>query len=138
VVQDPAARAAWLGRYPELVRAFRRIVPGMSRSGDKQAVHPARMTRAQMRALLAERGIPVRVFARPHEMFVTKTPDEAHEYIPVHVIHINPAGALAKIEMQRRNGTILQAEIPKNILDSLAIRRNDQLFVRPKNVRVFE
>ena len=91
-----------------------------------------------MRTLLASRGTPVRVFARPHEMFVTKTPDEAHEYIPVQVIHINPAGSLAKIEMQRRNGTILQAETPKTLIDSLAVRKGDQLFVRPKNVRVFE
>jgi len=91
-----------------------------------------------MRSLLAKRGIPVRVFARPHEMYVTKTPDDAHEYIPVEVVHINPAGSLAKMEMQRKNGLILQAEIPKTIIDSLAIKRGERVFVRPKNVRVFE
>ena len=52
--------------------------------------------------------------------------------------HINPAGALAKLELQRKNGLILQAEIPKTITDSLEIRKGDQVFVRPKNVRVFE
>jgi sulfate/thiosulfate transport system ATP-binding protein len=135
------SRPHWLARYPELVGAIRKVVPGLSLPVDSPNVSLAgnrKMTRTQMRALLAERGIPVRVFARPHEMFVTKTPDDEHEYIPVEVIHINPAGPLAKIEMQRKNGLILQAEIPKNIVDSLVIRRHDQVFVRPKNVRVFE
>jgi len=137
----PAAttRSHWLSRYPELVGALRKVVPGLplpvDAAGPRQGV---KMTRAQMRALLAERGIPVRVFARPHEMFVVKVPDDSHEYIPVQVTHINPAGALVTIEMQRKNGLILQAEIPKTITDSLEIRRHDRIFVRPKNVRVFE
>lgn len=141
----PSAAAArtppkrnWLARYPELVGGLRRFVPGLSPEGPVIARPPTRMSRAEMRALLAERGIPVRVFARPHEMFVTKTPDEDHEYIPVTVIHLNPAGALAKLELQRKNGLILQAEIPKTILDTLALRKGDQAFVRPKQVRVFE
>lgn len=135
-----STRSNWLSRYPELIGAIRKVVPGLPLPGDAPSGSraPARMTRAQMRAVLAERGIPVRVFARPHEMFVTKTPEDNHEYIPVEVIHINPAGSLAKIEMQRRNGLILQAEIPKTIIDQLVIKRGEQVFVRPKNIRVFE
>lgn len=143
--QRPAAvpvasgKSHWLNRYPELIGAIRKVVPGLPLPIDAPSMRGnGKMTRAQMRALLAERGIPVRVFARPHEMFVSKTPDETHEYIPVEVIHINPAGSLAKIEMQRKSGLILQAEIPKTIIDSLNIRKGDKLFVRPKNVRVFE
>jgi len=139
--QSAPGRAHWLSRYPELASALRKVVPGLPLPiGVPMAIArtQTRMTKARMRALLAERGIPVRVFARPHEMFVTKTPDDAHEYIPVEVIHINPAGSLAKIEMQRKNGLILQAEIPKTILDQLIIKKHDQVFVRPKNVRVFE
>jgi sulfate transport system ATP-binding protein len=129
----------WLARYPELTAAIRKVMPGLPLPPQAVPGRPlTRMTRAQMRTLLAKRGIPVRVFARPHEMFITKTPDDAHEYIPVNVIHINPAGSLAKVEMQRKNGAILQAEVPKSILDSLAIKKDDHIFVRPKNVRVFE
>lgn len=135
----PTSRSHWLSRYPELIGALRKVVPGMPLPGDTVTARTGnKMSRSQMRSLLAERGIPVRVFARPHEMFVTKVPDDQHEYIPVEVTHINPAGALAKLELQRKNGLILQAEIPKTITDSLEIRRNDQVFVRPKNVRVFE
>ncbi len=132
-------RQHWLSRYPELIGALRKVVPSLPLPGDAVAVRQSsKMSRSQMRTLLAERGIPVRVFARPHEMFVTKIPDDQHEYIPVEVTHINPAGALAKLELQRKNGLILQAEIPKTITDSLEIRKGDQVFVRPKNVRVFE
>lgn len=126
-------RSGWLAD------TFRRFAPGLLSPTGAPAARPAsRPSRQEMRALMAERGTPVRIFARPHEMFVTKTPDDEHEYVPVKVIHINPAGSLAKLEMQRKNGLILQAEIPKNILDSLAIRKHDQIFVRPKQVRVFE
>jgi len=71
-------------------------------------------------------------------MFLTKTPDDEHEYIPVEVIHMNPAGPLAKIELQRKNGTILQAEVPKTIVDLLTLQRGDHVYVRAKSIRVFE
>ncbi|NBX03994.1 MAG: sulfate ABC transporter ATP-binding protein [Alphaproteobacteria bacterium] len=128
-------RSGWLSRYPEITQAIRRVVPGVAPSLKTEAVTATKSGAKKPRSM---RGTPVRVFARPHEMFVTKTPDEDHQYIPVKVVHINPAGALAKLEMERSGGVVLQADIPKSILDSLSIRRGDQVFVRPKNVRVFE
>jgi len=131
------ARPHWLNRYPELVGAIRRVVPSFPLPGNAPA-STSQARKRQMSSVLAERGIPVRVFARPHEMYVTKQPDGENEYIGVEVIHVNPAGPLAKLEMQRKNGSILQAEIPKSIIDSLNVTRGDQVFVRPKNIRVFE
>ncbi len=130
----------WLSRYPELVGAIRKVIPSLSLPIDEpvEIVAAAAPTRQQLRARLAERGTPVRIFARPHEMFVVRTPEGNHEYIPAEVIHINPAGSLAKIEMQRKNGGMLQVEIPKTIIDQLTICKGDNLLVRPKNVRVFE
>ena len=131
-------KSHWLNRYPELVGAIRKVMPSVALPAHAPAASPGRTARQEQRAKLAERGTPVRVFARPHEMFVNKTPDDEHEYIPAEVIHINPAGSLAKIEMMRKDGTIIQAEIPKTIVDSLAIRKADRVIVRPKEVRVFE
>ncbi len=130
----------WLSRYPELVGAIRKVIPSLSLPIDEpvEIVATSAPTRQQLRSRLAERGTPVRIFARPHEMFVVKTPEGNHEYIPAEVIHINPAGSLAKIEMQRKNGGMLQVEIPKTIIDQLKICKGDTLLVRPKNVRVFE
>ncbi len=127
----------WLSRYPELSSAIRKVMPALL-PADNLSVISNVPNRQQLRARLAERGTPVRIFARPHEMFIEKKPDGEHEYIPAEVIHINPAGSLAKIELQRKNGIILQVEVSKNIVDQLVIKRGDQLFVRPKNTRVFE
>ncbi len=129
----------WLARYPEVGGLLGKIMPGLT-PAPKDTLPPAAVpsARQRTRARLAERGVPVRVFARPHEMFITRTPEQGQEYIPVTVIHINPAGSLAKVEMQRKNGMILQAEVPKSIIDSLHIRKADEVLVRPKNVRVFE
>lgn len=133
----PLLKRGWLRRYPEVVNVLRKIVPvGANHSGTE--IIAAKPSRREMRAMLAERGTPVRVFARPHEMFVAKTPEDGQEYIPVRVMHINPAGPLAKLDLQRRNGVILQAEVPKQILDTLNIRKFDSIFVRPKQTRVFE
>jgi sulfate transport system ATP-binding protein len=131
-------KSHWLGRYPELVGALKKVLPGMSSNESIGANTSHKVTRQQMRARLEKLGTPVRVFSRPHEMFVIKTPEDGKEYLPVEVLHINPAGPLCKLEMQRKNGVILQAEIPKSIVDSLVIKKGDQVFVRPKDVRIFE
>ncbi len=133
------AKSHWLSRYPELVGALKKVIPGLPLANELPAMTVGgKITRQQMRARLEKRGKPVRVFSRPHEMFVSKMPEGEHEYLPVEVVHINPAGSLAKIEMQRKNGVVLQAEIPKTIVDSLALKKGDKIFVRPKNVRIFE
>jgi sulfate/thiosulfate transport system ATP-binding protein len=82
-------------------------------------------------------GKALKLYARPHEMWVTKTPDE-REYIQAKVIHINPAGSLIKVELERSGGQLLQVEIPKSLLDQFAIVKGDTLYVRPKQTKVFE
>src|SRR5690606_28663422 len=67
-VEAPATASAssrphWLSRYPELVGAIRKVVPGLSLPSITPSLRSSgKMTRSQMRAVLAERGIPVRVF----------------------------------------------------------------------------
>jgi sulfate/thiosulfate transport system ATP-binding protein len=82
-------------------------------------------------------GVPVTVYTRPHEMYIATSNDKDADYIPVSVLHINPAGALVKLELQRRSGAIIQAEVSKNIVDQLALKKGDALLVRPKHMRVF-
>ena len=89
-------KSHWLARYPELVGAFKKVIPNLSLPHLDMLPLPAssKASRQQVKARLAELGTPVRVFARPHEMFVDKKPSSEHEYIPVTVIHTNPAGPL--------------------------------------------
>jgi sulfate transport system ATP-binding protein len=122
----------WMNRYPEITGLLHKIlpsiVPGIPALLPQQKKKPMRVAKYEK---------PVKLFARPHELFVAKTPDD-HEYVLAQVIHMNPAGPLVKVEMERRNGNVLTAEIPKEVIDMLAIKKNDQIYVRPKNTRIFE
>lgn len=126
-----ASSGGWLSRYPGIESVVQRIMPVLAEK--KYSISPARRNKPKL-----TEGQPVKLFARPHEMFITRTTDDGHEYIPVNVLHINPAGALAKLDLQRRSGRIIQAELPKQVIDDLKIKKNDDIFVRPKTMKVFE
>jgi sulfate transport system ATP-binding protein len=121
----------WMKRYPEITTLLRRIVPALVPS-------PVSVVPQKKRAgLVSPYEKPVKLFARPHELFVAKVPD-AHEYVSARVMHLNPAGPLVKIEMERRNGNALTAEVPKDVIDMLALKKGDHIYVRPKKTRAFE
>lgn len=82
-------------------------------------------------------GQDVTLFARPHEMVITRTAD-SYEYIKARVIHINPAGPLVKLELERPNGNLLQAEIPVESMEGLQLKKYDEVLVRPRQTKVFD
>lgn len=130
-IVTPPERSGWLHRHPEIEKIMTKIAPS------KTPDHAESLPAAEIVAPKQRVGQKVKLFARPHEMIVTKTPD-ANEYIIAKVMHINPAGPLVKIDLERLNGLSLQAEIPKNILDDLNIKKFDTVFVRPKETKLFE
>lgn len=81
----------------------------------------------------------VKVFARPHDMDVVKTLHGEADTIPAKVTHINPAGALVKLELERvRNPKLLlQAEISQESLVEQGIHKGDIVAVRPRTTRIF-
>jgi hypothetical protein len=70
-------------------------------------------------------------------MWITKTPDKDHEYIAAKVVHINPAGPLIKLELERLGGQFLQVEVSQSVMDTYAVVKGDTLYVRPTETRVF-
>ena len=126
-------RASLLGRYP-LLGGWMRRMPFFVE--EPHAVQGAARMIATLQ-LPPPEASKVKIFARPHEMYVTKTPDH-EEYIQAIVIHLNPTGSLVKMEMERASGEFLQVEVPKSVVDHLAIAKGDKLYVRPKQTRVFE
>lgn len=98
---------------------------------DKGVVHMAEV------GIGTNHGTKLKLFARPHEMIVIKEPDQ-QQYIAVTILHVNPAGSLIKLELQRKDGSILQADVSKDLLDTLQLQKGDQVFVRPKKTRAFE
>lgn len=133
IVPPPVAKSSgWLGRYAEISQFVNRVIPGLGTEVALQAIPQKKRAIRKPKSSKA-----VKLYARPHEMWVTKKPDE-HEYIQAKVIHLNPAGPLVKIELERASGQILQVEIPKSVIDEFAIIKGDTIYVRPKQTKVFE
>ncbi|MBN8544049.1 MAG: TOBE-like domain-containing protein [Alphaproteobacteria bacterium] len=80
-------------------------------------------------------GVPVKVFCRPHELYfyITREPGT----VKAEIIHMNPAGPLVKIELERENGALLDAELPKTVVDQLHLMKHQAVYVMPKNMKVF-
>jgi sulfate transport system ATP-binding protein len=132
IITSQTKPSGWLCRYPEISNLVNKVVPGLI-PGPEIIITP--IAKRAVRKPVG--GKAVKLYARPHEMWITKTPDE-HEYIRATVIHINPAGSLVKLELERSGGQLLQVEVPKSIIDLFSIMRGDMLYVRPKQTRVFE
>ena len=131
---EQQGQQGWISRYPEITSLISKIIP----SAIARPLASIPLIKPKKKLIPANiPGKPVKVFARPHEMFVAKTPDDS-EYVKARVIHINPAGALVKIEMERLSGQGLTAEVTKEVIDMLDIKKHDDIFVRPKTTRVFD
>ena len=122
----------WLGRYPEISNVVNKVVPGLL----PEKTAPA-LIRKKKTIRRPDDAVAVKLFSRPHEIYVSKVLD-GEEYITATVLHVNPASALVKLELERPSGAVLQAEVPKTVVDDLKIVKGDLLYIRPKATRVFE
>lgn len=128
----PEQSGMW-GRYPAAARLLRIFSPAAAlQLPGKPPAHGKRLKAT------SGTGKPVKLYARPHEMYVTREPEGKEEYIAARIIHINPAGPLAKLELERRNGNLLQAEIPASVLDAQKLAKGQDVLVRPKQTKIFE
>ena len=115
------------------LRMLRKIAPGF-------APQPTSLpSTAQGRQVMARSGIgtPVKLYARPHELIIVREANDHHEYISARILHINPAGPLAKIEMERKNGNLLQAEVSASVVQKEKLVKGMTVLVRPTHTRVF-
>lgn len=80
-------------------------------------------------------GVRVKAFCRPHELEIAAT--NAPGTIPARVMHINPAGSLVRVELERQNDSLLDAEIPKSVMDELRLEQGQTVHVRPKEMKIF-
>lgn len=138
LVEMPAKPAAankiggWSSRHPEISSLINKVIPNLISDSNGLPIFPQKK-----KTVRKPKGAKqVKIFARPHEMWVTKEQDE-HEYINAKVIHINPAGSLVKLELERAGGQVLQVEIPMSVIKELEIVKGDSLLVRPKQTKVF-
>ncbi|WP_455661735.1 TOBE-like domain-containing protein, partial [Pradoshia sp.] len=76
-------------------------------------------------------------YVRPHDLDIDK--DRLSENsIESIVEHIHPIGSVVRIELIRRdNGEMIEAEIPKNLFQSMSIQIGERVFVTPRSVKMF-
>lgn len=79
----------------------------------------------------------MRVFARPHDMDVALEAQDG-EAISARIVHINPAGPLVSVEMENARGRLLQAAVTKERFTELDLRKGQTVFLKPREVRVFD
>lgn len=80
-------------------------------------------------------GAKVKVFCRPHELQVVR--NHAPGTVPARLVHINPAGSLVKLELERPDGQLLDAELPRAEFEALQPKRAQTLYVRPTQTKIF-
>jgi sulfate transport system ATP-binding protein len=81
----------------------------------------------------------ITVFARPYDMEIIKHIENGKDYFSGKIVYIiNTLGPLAKLEVERESGDIVQVEIPKEILVNLQLSKGEKVFIRPKELQTFE
>jgi sulfate transport system ATP-binding protein len=75
-------------------------------------------------------------YVRPHLMDIER---QAHQPNPlsVRVKHINSAGPLVKVELATDRGDQIHVEISHERYDELQLKRDEAVFVSPRDIKVF-
>ena len=76
------------------------------------------------------------IYIRPHLLEIDRTPKGKGSF-KARVKNINAAGSLTKVELLSEWGDLVQVEISHERNQTLQLKREDEVFVTPKEVRVF-
>ncbi|MCE3232011.1 MAG: sulfate transporter, ATPase subunit [Rickettsiaceae bacterium] len=120
---------SWLNRHPVASQLLSNVLPSSN-------IDIPEVPKRKVKSIRGE-GREVTLYVRPHEMIIA-TEANGEEYITAKITHINPAGPLVKLELERRNGNLLQAEVSAEVVEQLKLKRDREVLVRPKKFKVFE
>jgi sulfate transport system ATP-binding protein len=124
VVEHPAT--PFVANFVGRVNVFHgRIESGKARFGPVVVDHPA-LTNGTARA---------EGYARPHELDMTRTDVGGGWWATLR--HASPAGALMKVDLSDPEGKLLHVEVSRELFDALGIATGEQVYVRPRRMRVF-
>jgi sulfate/thiosulfate transport system ATP-binding protein len=99
------------------------------------------------RAMLGQVEIPLphiptggdegRVFVRPHELDLTRTPDGANSFA-AKITHINPAGSVVKVRLiVEQFGLLISVDVAPERHANLHLKPGELVFIAPKKARMF-
>jgi sulfate/thiosulfate transport system ATP-binding protein len=104
-----------------------RISQGRVLLGDMALDHPQGMVQQEGSAT---------VYMRPHELDIRRGHNGAPS-LAARVMRLNPAGSVAKVYLQARDGVGIQVDLSLERFHELMLAEGDEVFVYPKNARVF-
>jgi sulfate/thiosulfate transport system ATP-binding protein len=76
------------------------------------------------------------VFVRPHDVEINTKPLN-EECISANITHINLAAPFVRLELESPEYELIQAEMSHESFAKLAIKKNDLVYVKPKQVTMF-
>ncbi len=80
---------------------------------------------------------PARAYTRPHELDIDRTP-RAERSMAATVRHVNPAGAVVKVELLLRDHqTVVQANLSRDRYQELKLTEGEAVYVVPRQLRIF-
>jgi sulfate transport system ATP-binding protein len=110
------------------VNLFRaRIEEGKAYLGDIPIDVPAEAT---------QQGNTAMVFVRPHLLEIEQQADGEHSF-RAKIEHVNAAGPLVKVDLISEWGDPVQVELSHRRYETLGLKRNDEVFLRPRERKVF-
>jgi sulfate transport system ATP-binding protein len=104
------------------VEGGKAVFPGMEAALPENAAETARTARA---------------YTRPHELDIDRTP-RAERSMAATVRHVNPAGAVVKVELLLRDHqTVVQANLSRERYQELKLQQGEAVYVVPRQLRIF-
>ena len=82
-----------------------------------------------------ETSRPAQGFARPYELELAR--EAAGDGFWATLRHVNPAGAVIKLELEDGESRLVQVEITREQYEALHPKAGESLYVKPRQVRVF-
>ncbi len=83
-----------------------------------------------------QKGKSSLIFARPHDMEISRIKSNGPS-ISSRVLYVNRTGALVKVELTARKGTIIRVELPWDKAEELNLKVGETVYARPRSMRVF-
>ena len=80
---------------------------------------------------------PARVFVRPHELEVHRSPNGKPSF-PATIVRVHAAGTNVRLELVTPSGEPVHVEIPQATFRSLEVDRGQTVFASPQSFRVFQ
>ncbi len=81
-------------------------------------------------------GRPPLAYVRPHSMNIERQPNHEN-HLQAWVKHINSAGPLVKVELATLRGDNIHVDMSHERFHELQLKKGDEVFVSPKDMKVF-